>query len=524
MGLVASHFEDCAVINEWNDARKAQFLAARMRGAALLQLQSLSPVVREDYTDLKRALRARRRERNEKLPDLASSLRRLVGKAYPEAIPDLQDSLAKDQFIDALEGREIRMKIRESGPKMLDEAVSRALQIEAMYEAESRRTKGRSVRVIQEPAQDERSAFAELLKQNTAAINQMVNFVQQRQQQQLPSSSSESERKQNGRGLGPNKRDRIQRRCFRCHKRDHYIADCPQPSRDQRRGSSVGRGNGRDRNVSESNLSTKVGPKVVGNSFSSIHSVSNDTAVYVAGLVAGQRIDMLVDTGSAVTLVHQRVIDRSPKNFKLRVVGEPVVSGNGQPLDVRGKCDLEICVDGVNVVHSVLVAADVTQDCLLGVDFLDKHGCKIDSEVRSLSIGSKIVNLQTKSDGNRVFRISLAETVVLPGRHEIVLHAKVKGAGCGDGLLGLVEPSPSFAKQHDLLLARVVAHPKNNTVPIRLVNPSPTPVTLYKNTSVGTLSELEESSPDSLECNHLTTQHPVVRRSQRCPLNSTLTL
>ena len=83
-----------------------------------------------------------------------------------------------------------------------------------------------------------------------------------------------------------------------------------------------------------------------------------------------------------------------------------------------------------------------------------------------------------------VFRISLAETVVVPGRHEIVLHAKVKGAGCGDGLLGLVEPSASFPKQHDLLLARVVAHPESNTVPIRLVNPSPMPVTLYKNTSV----------------------------------------
>ena len=244
-----SHFDDCAVINEWNDARKSQFLPVRMREAALLQLQSLSPDVRGDYTDLKRALRkkcvpkerielhkaefhARRRERNKKLPDFASSLRRPVGKAYPEAIPDLQDSLAKDQFIDALEDREIRMKIRESSPKTLDEAVGRALQMEAMYEAESRRTKGRSVRVIQEPAQDERSAFAELLKQNTA-INQMVHFVQKHQMQQPPSTTSESERKQNGRGLGPNTLDRIQRRCFRCHKRGHYIADRLQPSQDQ---------------------------------------------------------------------------------------------------------------------------------------------------------------------------------------------------------------------------------------------------------------------------------------------------
>ena len=60
-----------------------------------------------------------------------------------------------------------------------------------------------------------------------------------------------------------------------------------------------------------------------------------------------------------------------------------------------------------------------------------------------------------------------------------------------------------FAKQHDLLLAHVVVHPKDNTVPIRQVNPSPTPVTLYKNTSVGTFSELEGDILDPVECNHL---------------------
>ena len=50
--------------------------------------------------------------------------------------------------------------------------------------------------------------------------------------------------------------------------------------------------------------------------------------------------------------------------------------------------------------------------------------------------------VKLKASGvTKVFRISLAETVVVPGRHEMVLHAKVKGAECGDGLLGLVEPS-----------------------------------------------------------------------------------
>ena len=163
------------------------------------------------------------RERDEKLPDLTSSLRRLASRAYPEAVPHLQDSLAKDQFIDALEDREIRIKLRESAPKTLDEAVRRALQIEAMYEAESRRSKGRSVWVVQELLRSENSELVELLKQNTAAMNQIVNFVQQ--QQQEPSGGP----KRNGRGLEPNAwqaRDRRFRLCFKCHKKGHFIADC----------------------------------------------------------------------------------------------------------------------------------------------------------------------------------------------------------------------------------------------------------------------------------------------------------
>ena len=50
----------------------------------------------------------------------------------------------------------------------------------------------------------------------------------------------------------------------------------------------------------------------------------------------------LVDTGSAVTLVHCRVLEKAKIDFKLGMVREPVVSANGQPLDIKGKCELEI--------------------------------------------------------------------------------------------------------------------------------------------------------------------------------------
>ena len=239
-----------------------------------------------------------------------------------------------------------------------------------------------------------------------------------------------------------------------------------------------------------------------------IHSVSCDTAVYVPGRVGGHPVDMLVDTGSAVTLVHCRVLEKAKIDFKLGMVSEPVVSANGQPLDIKGKCELEIFLGGVSVVHPVLVAADVTQDCLLGIDFLGKHNCTIDLNGKSIKIGKEVVSLKGKNESSKVFRISLAETVVVPGRHEMILPAKFEGAVCGDSVLGVVEPSPGFAERHDLLLARVLAQPKDDMVPVRVINPSPAPVTLYQNTSVGTFSQLEDGALEPASCNQLATKKP----------------
>ena len=52
-----AHFDYCAVINDWNAERKAPFLAVRMRGAALLQLENIPAAVQGNYDDLKAAVR-----------------------------------------------------------------------------------------------------------------------------------------------------------------------------------------------------------------------------------------------------------------------------------------------------------------------------------------------------------------------------------------------------------------------------------------------------------------------------------
>lgn len=60
-------------------------------------------------------------------------------------------------------------------------------------------------------------------------------------------------------------------------------------------------------------------------------------------------------------------ITKSKIDFKLGLITEPVVSANGQPLDIKGKCVLEIFLGGVTVFHPVLVAADYGNIASLGL-------------------------------------------------------------------------------------------------------------------------------------------------------------
>ena len=59
------------------------------------------------------------------------------------------------------------------------------------------------------------------------------------------------------------------------------------------------------------------------------------------------------------------------------MVSEPVVSANGKPLDIKGKCELEIFL-------GLLIATDVMEYCLLGIDCLGKHNCTIELNGRSI--------------------------------------------------------------------------------------------------------------------------------------------
>ena len=80
---------------------------------------------------------ARRRKNGEEIVDLATNLRQLAALAYQNTENSLVEEELVDQFICALDTKELRVGVSQSDPKTLDEAVNIALRLESIHLAEN---------------------------------------------------------------------------------------------------------------------------------------------------------------------------------------------------------------------------------------------------------------------------------------------------------------------------------------------------------------------------------------------------
>ncbi|UYV81700.1 hypothetical protein LAZ67_20002038, partial [Cordylochernes scorpioides] len=147
-----TQFEVVALGNRWNSSEKAINLAASLRGSATEVLQSLPLEQSLDYERLIHALtlrfgddilqpyhvvklKNRRQKRDETLQELAADVERLARLAFPDCPRHVQDLLAHQNFVDAIEDPECQQSVRMSEAKTLQEALIHALKFEAARDA-----------------------------------------------------------------------------------------------------------------------------------------------------------------------------------------------------------------------------------------------------------------------------------------------------------------------------------------------------------------------------------------------------
>ena len=157
MGAYLAQFEITAELNGWTAPEKAAFLATSLDGSAANILGALPADQRKEYSALITALgtrfgcsvqkelnrvrlRNRRRQRGEPLlVVVADDVERLARLTYADASIDTQNIHAMEQFIEAICDDDLRVRVLQSRPTNLQEALRSALELES-YTLAVRRT------------------------------------------------------------------------------------------------------------------------------------------------------------------------------------------------------------------------------------------------------------------------------------------------------------------------------------------------------------------------------------------------
>lgn len=153
-----TQFNLLSELNNWTVNTKALFLASSLSGGARALLNEMSDYELHNYEDLVEALKSRYgsvnraeifraelqtrvRMRNETIPELAQAIKKMTRRAYPGSSPVVRDTLSLDYFIDAIPETEIRLRLREVGPKSINEAENIAVRLEALRIADRQKVK-----------------------------------------------------------------------------------------------------------------------------------------------------------------------------------------------------------------------------------------------------------------------------------------------------------------------------------------------------------------------------------------------
>ena len=223
-----AQFEIVAELNEWTSTEMAAFLATSLEGSAANVIASMEPSKRRDYSALVDALETRfgtavqkelnrvklrsiRRLKGESLAAVADEVERLARLAYNDAPATTQDNHAKEQFVDAITDDDLRVRVLQTRPGTLQDALRYALELKS-YTLAVRGTS--TVRTIDTSVKQE---LPELVKQlftefSTTMATQLNDMVSRR----CPEPRTADNRNDQFRGV-----------CWNCSQVGHFSRQCP---------------------------------------------------------------------------------------------------------------------------------------------------------------------------------------------------------------------------------------------------------------------------------------------------------
>ena len=486
-----SHFDACAQINKWSETEKGLYLAVSLRGQAQGVLGNLPLEHRQNFKELVKSLeerfapsnqtelyrtqlRERRQRAIETLPELGQDIRRLANLAYPTAPNDVRETLAKEQFIDALASSDMRLRVKQSRPINLNDAIRHAVELEAFNKAELKREEGQGYLRATSDEGNRESELSSILKNMQTALTDLQKEVKTLKEAKPPQNFNRQHR---GTYRGNGRPNHAGMKCFACGKVGHIGRNCPNKQNLKPQVKSE------QSNTRGSKETANKTPNSVG-----VHKLSQEAGMYVKASINGAAANLLIDTGATVTLVSSKLF-KTMSHASLSPSQRDILTANGETLHVFGKTMLDIQIDGFKC-NNIAVVADINVDGIVGLDFLRSQNANISMSDGIITMQGHEIRFQIQGQIG-CYRVSVSETVTLPPRSEVIVSGKIRESQHSSFEVGIVEPADDFRKVDKALVGRTLVN-NNGEIPLRLMNVSQQPQTLYEGTIIAKVTPVIE--------------------------------
>ena len=219
--------------------------------------------------------------------------------------------------------------------------------------------------------------------------------------------------------------------------------------------------------------------------------------LFLRATLGGIFVHCLLDTGSSVSVVHPALFDRmtgGKPSFSSTEVKRRMTDGGLVP--ANGKGSFSVCIQDV-CYKQTMVVAEIETPVVLGYDFMCQHKCQINVAKGEVLLHGNLVQCVYESTLPSIFRIQVAERIVVSMDTEMIVPAKVEG--CTPHIMkGLIEAEVQTHKT-GLLVAKTVIDPCHRLVSLRVLNVSGKEKVLYANMHIATCHPITDIKTVTIE-------------------------
>ena len=197
---------------------------------------------------------------------------------------------------------------------------------------------------------------------------------------------------------------------------------------------------------------------------------------------------LTVDTGSNISIVHPEVLRRSLTSTAIQPVESQLRTVTGETAPIMGRTTVQLTVGTFQTKQEMWVA-EIADECILCLDFLQQHNCQVDLKEGVLHIGNEEVPLQQPRATEPICcRCYTTTSVTISPVSKMIVPASVEGEWRKNSKWAVLQPEGAemTLNQQGVLIGKTLVDLQRGDIPVRMMNLSQQPQHIQRGTRLAT--------------------------------------